>query len=260
MHPMLRHGACAAIQLDVTGPVAVFAPWAIFIFLPMLPVTLFTGEGPEQLRGLAYGLGGAGLLGLYTSILVPTQALRKSAFVRGAVAGLIGLGVVATLLLLFVPEEKHAHYLWRFWRDIPADGRIAVFDRSWYGRVLVERIEGFCREDEWRQAFGEINAFERELTEHGVVVLKFWLHVSHEEQLRRFREREATPHKRHKMNEEDWRNRRQRAAYEVAVGDMLALTHRPAAPWHLVPADNKRFARIDVLSTAARRLEKALDL
>ncbi len=106
MHPMLRHGACAAIQLVVTGPVAVFAPWAIFIFLPMLPVTLFTGEGPEQLRGLAYGLGGAGLLGLYTSILVPTQALRKSAFVRGAVAGLIGLGVVATLLLLFVPEES----------------------------------------------------------------------------------------------------------------------------------------------------------
>lgn len=158
------------------------------------------------------------------------------------------------------PEEKHAHYLWRFWRDIPADGRIAVFDRSWYGRVLVERIEGFCREEEWRRAFGEINAFERELTGHGVIVLKFWLHVSHEEQLRRFREREATPHKRHKMNEEDWRNRRQRAAYEVAVGDMLALTHQPAAPWHLVPADNKRFARIDVLSTAARRLEEALDV
>ncbi len=158
------------------------------------------------------------------------------------------------------PEEKHAHYLWRFWRDIPADGRIAVFDRSWYGRVLVERIEGFCREEEWRRAFGEINAFERELTGHGVIVLKFWLHVSHEEQLRRFREREATPHKRHKMNEEDWRNRRQRAAYEVAVGDVLALTHKPAAPWHLVPADNKRFARIDVLSTAARRLEEALDV
>ncbi len=156
-------------------------------------------------------------------------------------------------------EEKHAHYLWRFWRDIPADGRIAVFDRSWYGRVLVERIEGFCREDEWRRAYAEINAFEHELTEHGVIVLKFWLHVSHAEQLRRFREREATPHKRHKMNDEDWRNRRQRAAYEVAVGDMLALTHKPAAPWHLVPADNKRFARIDVLSTAARRLEDALD-
>ncbi|MBI2511706.1 MAG: polyphosphate:AMP phosphotransferase [Opitutae bacterium] len=156
------------------------------------------------------------------------------------------------------PEEKHAHYLWRFWRDVPRDGRCAVFDRSWYGRVLVERIEGFCREDEWRRAFDEINAFEKELTDHGVIVVKFWLHISHEEQLRRFREREATPHKRHKLNEEDWRNRRQRAAYEIAVGDMLALTDRKNAPWHLVPADDKRFARIEVLCTAAKQIEAAL--
>ncbi|WP_415909578.1 hypothetical protein [Oleiharenicola sp. Vm1] len=156
------------------------------------------------------------------------------------------------------PEEKHAHYLWRFWRDIPRDGRCTVFDRSWYGRVLVERVEGFCRADDWRRAFGEINAFEKELTDHGVIVIKFWLHISHAEQLRRFRERETTPHKRHKLNAEDWRNRRQRAAYEIAVGDMLALTDRRAAPWHLVPADDKRFARIEVLSTAARQIEAAL--
>ncbi|MBI5424101.1 MAG: polyphosphate:AMP phosphotransferase [Opitutae bacterium] len=155
-------------------------------------------------------------------------------------------------------EEKHAHYLWRFWRDVPRDGRCAVFDRSWYGRVLVERIEGFCREDEWRRAFAEINAFEKELTDHGVIVIKFWLHISHAEQLRRFREREATPHKRHKMNAEDWRNRRQRDAYEIAVGDMLALTDRRTAPWHIIPADDKRFARIEVLSTAAKQLEAAL--
>lgn len=157
------------------------------------------------------------------------------------------------------PEEKHAHYLWRFWRDIPRDGRMAIFDRSWYGRVLVERLEGFCREAEWKRAFGEINAFERELTDHGTIVLKYWLHVSHAEQLRRFREREATPHKRHKMNAEDWRNRRKRAAYEVAVGDMLALTDKPNAPWHLVPADNKRFARLEVLRTASRQIEAALE-
>jgi AMP-polyphosphate phosphotransferase len=156
------------------------------------------------------------------------------------------------------PEEKHAHYLWRFWRDVPRDGRCAVFDRSWYGRVLVERIEGFCREDEWRRAFAEINDFERQLTEHGIVVVKFWLHISHEEQLRRFRERETTPHKRHKLNEEDWRNRRKRGAYEIAVGDMLALTGLPNAPWNLIPADDKRFARIAVLSTAARQIEAAL--
>jgi polyphosphate:AMP phosphotransferase len=155
-------------------------------------------------------------------------------------------------------EEKHAHFLWRFWRDLPRDGRMAVFDRSWYGRVLVERIEGFCRPEEWQRAYAEINDFERQLTDHGTIVLKYWLHVSHEEQLRRFREREATPHKQHKMNAEDWRNRRKRAAYEIAVGDMLALTGPENAPWHLVPANNKRFARLEVLRTASRRIEAAL--
>jgi polyphosphate kinase 2 (PPK2 family) len=156
-------------------------------------------------------------------------------------------------------EEKHAHYLWRFWRHIPRNGRVAVFDRSWHGRVLVERLEGFCREDEWKRAFGEINAFERELTDHGAIVIKYWLHISHAEQLRRFRDRQATPHKWHKLNAEDWRNRRKREAYEIAVGDMLALTDRKNAPWHLVPADNKRHARIEVLRLATRRIESALE-
>ena len=155
-------------------------------------------------------------------------------------------------------EEKHAHYLWRFWRDIPRNGRMAVFDRSWYGRVLVERLEGFCREDEWKRAFGEINDFERELTDHGTIVLKYWLHVSHAEQLRRFREREATPHKQHKMNAEDWRNRRKRDDYEIAIGDMLALTDTENAPWHLVPAEDKRFARLEVLRSASRQIEDVL--
>lgn len=157
-------------------------------------------------------------------------------------------------------EEKHAHYLWRFWRDMPRDGRVAVFDRSWYGRVLVERIEGFCRPDEWKRAFGEINGLERELTDHGAIVVKYWLHISHAEQLRRFRDREAAPHKRHKLNAEDWRNRRQRPAYEIAIGDMLALTDKRNAPWHLIPADNKRYARIEVLRLAARRIEAALEV
>lgn len=155
-------------------------------------------------------------------------------------------------------EEKHAHYLWRFWRHMPRDGRVAVFDRSWYGRVLVERVEGFCRPAEWKRAFGEINALERELTNHGTIVVKYWLHVSHAEQLERFRDREATLHKAHKLNAEDWRNRRKRDAYEIAVGDMLALTDRSNAPWHLIPADNKRHARVEVLRIAARRIEAAL--
>lgn len=157
------------------------------------------------------------------------------------------------------PEEKHAHYLWRFWRDVPRDGRLTVFDRSWYGRVLVERVEGFCRPTEWRRAFAEINEFERQLTDHGTIVLKFWLHVSHAEQLRRFRERQNAAHKRHKLNAEDWRNRRQRPAYEIAVGDMIALTHSDRAPWQLIPADDKRFARIEVLRSASRHIELALE-
>lgn len=156
-------------------------------------------------------------------------------------------------------EEKRAHYLWRFWRQIPRDGRVAIFDRSWYGRVLVERIEGFCREDEWKRAFREINEFEHELTEHGVIVLKFWLHISHEEQLRRFRDRETTAHKRHKINDEDWRNRRKRAAYEAAVGDMVALTNPKSAPWHLIPAENKKFGRLEVLRAATRQIQAALE-
>ncbi len=156
-------------------------------------------------------------------------------------------------------EEKSHHYLWRFWRHVPRDGQIAIFDRSWYGRVLVERLEGFCRPDEWRRAFAELNDFEEELTGHGQIVLKFWLHISREEQLKRFRAREETPFKLHKINEEDWRNRRKWDAYEVAVGDMLALTDTEHAPWHLIPANDKRFARLQVLRTACRAIQTALE-
>jgi polyphosphate:AMP phosphotransferase len=155
-------------------------------------------------------------------------------------------------------EEKTHHYLWRFWRHVPRAGRVTIYDRSWYGRVLVERLEGFCREEEWRRAYAELNDFEAQLTEHGIVVLKFWLHLSKAEQLRRFRHREETAYKRHKINAEDWRNRRRWAGYEIAVGDMLALTDRPNAPWHLIPADNKRFARLQVLKTSCKQIDAAL--
>jgi polyphosphate:AMP phosphotransferase len=157
-------------------------------------------------------------------------------------------------------EEKAHHYLWRFWRQIPRDGLVTVFDRSWYGRVLVERIEGFCRPDEWKRAFREINDFEEQLVEHGSIVIKIWMHVSPGEQLRRFRAREETPYKQHKIDDEDWRNRAQWPAYETAVGDMLMLTDNAFAPWHLVPADNKRFARLDILRLATKRIQTALDL
>ena len=155
-------------------------------------------------------------------------------------------------------EEKDHHYLWRFWRHVPRDGMVTVYDRSWYGRVLVERLEGFAREDEWRRAYRELNVFEHQLIEHGTIVVKFWLHISKEEQLRRFRVREQTEYKRHKINAEDWRNRRKWDQYEIAVGDMLALTRQPHAPWHLVSAEDKRYARLQVLKLSCRQLEAAL--
>lgn len=156
-------------------------------------------------------------------------------------------------------EEKAHHYLWRFWRHLPREGMVTLYDRSWYGRVLVERLEGFCRPDEWRRAFDEMNDFEQQLVEHNTTVIKFWMHISRDEQLRRFRAREETPYKRHKINDEDWRNRRKWAAYEVAVGDMLALTDTPTAPWHLIPANNKRYARLQILKAACKQLEADLE-
>jgi polyphosphate:AMP phosphotransferase len=156
-------------------------------------------------------------------------------------------------------EEKARHYLWRFWRHLPRAGMVTIYDRSWYGRVLVERLEGFAAEPEWRRAYREINEFERELTERGVILLKFWLHLSKDEQLRRFRDREGTEYKRHKINAEDWRNRRKWHAYEIAIGDMLALTQTAAAPWHLIPANNKRFARLAIIKDSCRQIEAALD-
>lgn len=155
-------------------------------------------------------------------------------------------------------EEKAHHYLWRFWRQLPRDGRVAIFDRSWYGRVLVERIEGFCHPRDWKRAFAEINDFEEQLADHGTIVVKYWLQISKEEQLLRFRSREQTAYKQHKINDEDWRNRAQWAAYDTAVGDMLALTDNAFAPWHLIPANNKRYARLEVLRQAAKGINAAL--
>ncbi|MGI9627448.1 MAG: polyphosphate:AMP phosphotransferase [Longimicrobiales bacterium] len=155
-------------------------------------------------------------------------------------------------------EERGHHYLWRFWRNLPRDGHIAIFDRSWYGRVLVERIEGFAADGEWRRAYAEINEFERLLVEHGVTVIKFWLQLSPEEQAARFKSREATPYKRWKLTEEDWRNRKRRAAYEVAVHDMVARTSIPEAPWHLIEAEDKRFARIRILEETCAALRTDL--
>ncbi len=156
-------------------------------------------------------------------------------------------------------EEHSYNYLWRFWRDLPRDGRITIFDRSWYGRVLVERIEGFASDHEWQRAYSEINDFEEEITQHGTVLLKFWLHISKEKQLNRFRSREEIPYKQHKITEEDWRNRERWSEYEVAVNDMVAFTSNESAPWTLVAGNNKRFARIQTIETICDRLESVIE-
>jgi polyphosphate:AMP phosphotransferase len=157
-------------------------------------------------------------------------------------------------------DEERAHpYLWRFWRQVPRLGGITIFDRSWYGRVLVERVERFCSEGDWQRAYGEINAFETDLVDAGAVVCKFWLQISKAEQLARFREREKVAFKRFKITEDDWRNRKRWPQYERAVADMVERTSTELAPWTLVEAEDKRFARVKVLRTIADRLEAALD-
>jgi len=155
-------------------------------------------------------------------------------------------------------EERAHHYLWRFWRQIPRAGFVTIYDRSWYGRVLVERVEGFATEAEWMRAYLEINDFEEQLAEHGIVLAKLWVHLSRDEQLRRFQHRQGTAYKQHKITDEDWRNREKWDAYEAAVDDMLARTSTRHAPWTLVAGDDKRFARVQVLETACRRIEEAL--
>lgn len=144
-------------------------------------------------------------------------------------------------------EEKRHHYLWRFWGKTPGRGEVCVFDRSWYGRVLVERVEGLARPAEWRRAYEEINAFERMLTDDGVRLAKFFLHIDRKTQLRRFKARQEDPFKQYKLGPEDWRNRSKWKRYEKAIQEMLDRTHRPDAPWHVVAANDKRHARLEVL-------------
>ncbi|HEY5898364.1 MAG TPA: polyphosphate:AMP phosphotransferase [Burkholderiales bacterium] len=155
-------------------------------------------------------------------------------------------------------EERAQPYLWRFWRHVPRKGRVTIYDRSWYGRVLVERIEGFCAEADWMRAFGEINDFEEQLTKNGAIVSKFWLQISKEEQLRRFKEREQTRFKRFKITAEDWRNRDKWDAYQEAAADMIERTSTQLAPWTLVGANDKYHARVKILDTLVQQIEGAL--
>jgi len=155
-------------------------------------------------------------------------------------------------------DDKLRHYLYRFWRRLPPRGQLAIFDRSWYGRVLVERVEGFARPEEWQRAYAEINEFERQLSDYGTIICKFWLHISPDEQMRRFEERKNIAYKAWKLTDEDWRNREKWPLYEEAADEMLLRTSTPTAPWTIVEAEDKRFGRLKVLHTVVQRLESEL--
>jgi polyphosphate:AMP phosphotransferase len=155
-------------------------------------------------------------------------------------------------------EERAHHYLWRFWRHLPRQGLLTMFDRSWYGRVLVERVEGFASSAQWLRAYSEINQFEEQLVDHGIVLVKYWLHITPDEQLRRFRERQRSPFKEWKLTDEDWRNRRKWNDYAQAVNEMIARTSTRTAPWTLVEANDKYYARLKVMRALCARLRVAL--
>jgi len=156
------------------------------------------------------------------------------------------------------PVEYRYHYMWRFWNKLPAHGDIAIFDRSWYGRVLVERVEGFATKDEWKRAYGEINEFERTLTQDGTIIIKFYMHITKDEQKHRFERRQKDPFKRWKINDEDWRNRDKWDQHIAAAEDMFKLTSGEECPWHVIPGNYKWYARTKVLHTVIERLNKEL--
>ncbi len=156
------------------------------------------------------------------------------------------------------PDEKRHHFLSRFWPALPGWGGMAIFDRSWYGRVLVERVEDFATREQWLRAYDEINSLEHTLADEGMILIKFWLHISEEEQMHRFKRRENDPLKTWKLTDEDWRNRDKRPAYIEAVEDMVARTDQPNAPWHVVAADSKRHARVEVIRTVIERIEEGM--
>ena len=186
------------------------------------------------------------------------DAAGKGSTIRRITAGLDARYYRVVPTAAPTDEERAQPYLWRFWRNLPRLGRFAIFDRSWYGRVLVERVEGFCSPADWMRAYGEINDFEEQLIRNRTIVLKFWLHISRDEQLRRFKERENTAFKSFKITPEDWRNREKWEQYEHAVCDMIDRTGTEISPWTLVEADDKQYARIKVLKTLCERIVKEL--
>jgi polyphosphate kinase 2 (PPK2 family) len=216
-------------------------------------------ERLEALRLQLAGLIGDGRLGPPVLVIFEGwDASGKGGAIKRLVANLDHRHVRVASFAAPTHDEKRHHFLWRFFPKLPGWGGVAVFDRSWYGRVLVERVEGFASEEEWRRAYGEIVGMERSLAAEGTIIVKFWMHISDEEQLRRFERRKRKPLKRWKLTEEDWRNREKRPAYEEAVEDMFDHTDQPAAPWTIVPGDSKRFARVFVVESVIEQVEAGM--
>jgi polyphosphate kinase 2 (PPK2 family) len=186
------------------------------------------------------------------------DAAGKGGAIRRLTAAIDARACQVIPIAALTEEERAQHYLWRFWRHLARRGRVTTFDRSWYGRVLVERVEGFALPQEWTRAYAEINQFETQRVAHRVVLVKYWIHITTDEQLKRFRAREHAVYKRWKLTDEDWRNRKQWDAYEQAVNDMIERTSTRQAPWTLIEANDKYFARLKVLTTVCDRLESHL--
>ena len=218
-------------------------------------------DASERLLELRLTLGGqlGGPIGPPLCIVFEGwDAAGKGGAIKRLVAPLDPRHVRVTQFSAPTFDEKRHHFLWRFWPKLPGWGGMSVFDRSWYGRVLVERVEGFATEEQWQRAYQEIVDFERTLCAEGMLLIKFWLHISHEEQERRFVRRQADRLKTWKLTDEDWRNREKRDAYTAAVEEMLERTSHPEAPWVVVEAEQKRFARVKVMEETIRLIEAGL--
>ncbi len=187
------------------------------------------------------------------------DAAGKGGNIRRLTQGLDARGFEVNPVSAPTPPELNHHYLWRFWNSLPKNGHIAIYDRSWYGRVMVERIEGFCTTEQWKRAFDEMNRFEKSLSDWGAIIIKFWLHIDSDEQLRRFEERMNTPEKRWKITDEDWRNRDKWDKYHESVDDMLMYTNTEYAPWVVIESNDKKYARIKALNSVIDRIEKVYE-
>ena len=217
------------------------------------------GERLAQLRLTLGGLIGEHRLGPpLVLVFEGWDASGKGGAIKRLVAPLDPRHVRVTQFAAPTEDEKRHHFLGRFWPALPGWGGMTVFDRSWYGRVLVERVEGFASEVEWQRAYGEIEGFEQGLAEEGAIIVKFWLHISSEEQLKRLEARQNDPLKEWKLTDEDWRNREKRPQYEAAVEEMLERTDRPHAPWRVVSAESKRFARVEVTRLVNEEIEAGM--